>query len=387
MKQTWRWFGPGDPVTLKDIRQAGVEGIVTSLHHVPNGNVWTRSEIRKRIELLSKYDYDWDVVESLPVHKSIKTGNSDRDMYIRNYIRSLENLSDEGVNHVVYNFMALTDWTRTDLDFYEPDGAKTIRYDAVDIACFDIFILKRKDAEKDYDPDTVKEAEKRNAELDRISRKRLIKIILMGLPGTVDDIPLEEFRKKLEIYHRLGKEGLRRNFSWFMEKVLPVAKKLNIILSIHADDPPFSIFGLPRIVSTREDLEYITGAFNSDSNALCFCTGTFGANKSNNVLKMLENFSGRISFVHLRNVKKEPDGSFYESKIFEGSLDMTAIVKLLVIEQKNRGFDCPIPFRPDHGQSVMKDFEQQTYPGYPAIGRLKALAELRGLIKAFEHTL
>lgn len=385
MKQTWRWFGPGDPVSLKEIRQAGAEGIITSLHHISNGEIWPREEIRKRIDELAAEGFKWEVVESLPVHESIKTGAPESDSYIQNYIQSLENLAAEGIDHVVYNFMALTDWTRTDLAYPDTDGAITIRYDAIDLAVFDLFILKRQGAENEYTEKVLELAADRLKGMSADDKEKLTRIILMGLPGTVEDLTIEEFREKLKVYHTLGKEGLRANLTGFLEKVLPVAEKNGMTLSIHGDDPPFSILGLPRIVSDNEDLAYITSQFTSSSNALCLCTGTLGAGTHNNVYSIINNFAERISFVHLRNVELQENGSFFESKLFKGSLDMVMICRSLVLEQNRRGADKPIPFRPDHGQSILNDSERKTYPGYAAIGRLKSLAELRGLFMGLNH--
>lgn len=384
MRQTWRWFGPDDPVSLNEIRQAGAEGIVSALHHVPNGSVWPTGEIRKRKEEIEAAGFRWEIVESVPVHESIKTGAPDRDAYIVNYIVTLQNLAAEGIRHVVYNFMALTDWTRTDLSYADTDGAITIRYDSVDLAIFDLYLLERKGAAEDHLPEIVASAGERYRSMSPEQLQKLSSIVLMGLPGTVEDLPIASFREKLAVYHRLGKEGLRSNLLYFLEKVIPEAELLGITLSIHADDPPMPILGLPRIVSTMEDLEYITSHVKSVANALCFCTGTFGASAGNNVEEMINKFAPKISFAHLRNVKIEDDGSFYESKLFEGSLDMVKIAGILAGEQRRRGTEHPIPFRPDHGQTILQDPERNTYPGYPLVGRLKSLAELRGLFRALE---
>lgn len=382
MKQTWRWFGPNDPISLKEIRQAGAESIITSLHHIPNGEIWPRNEIKKRIDELVTANFTWEIVESLPVHESIKTGEGDRDVYIANYINSLENLAAEGITHVVYNFMALTDWTRTDLNFKDTDDALTIRFDAIDLAVFDLYILKRDASHDDYPATVAESAKVRFESMSELTRDKLTNIVLMGLPGTVEDLTIEEFKEKLKVYHTLGKAGMRENLLFFLRKVIPVAEKLGITLSIHADDPPFSIMGLPRIVSDKDDLEFITSQIDSTSNALCFCTGTLGANPQNNVPEILKTFASKISFAHLRNVKQEEDGSFFESKLFEGSLDMVKIANLLSEEQKRRGTNRPIPYRPDHGQSLINDNERNTYPGYSLFGRMKSLAELRGLFLA-----
>lgn len=384
MKQTWRWFGPEDPVTLMEIRQAGAEAIVTSLHHIPNGNIWTSQEIKKRINELAKYDFTWELVESLPINESIKLGSPERDKWIENYITSLKNIANEGIRLVVYNFMALTDWTRTDLDFHDPDGAKTIRFDMIDLAMFDLYILKRAGSESDYSTRILNLADLRFKSTTKQSRDALSRIILMGLPGTVEDLSLDEFREKLALYHRIGKSGMRDNLVYFLEKVLPVAEQCGLQLAIHADDPPFSILGLPRIVSDSEDLEFITAISGSSSNTLCFCSGTLGAGEKNEVNKLLGKFASNISFVHLRNVKLEENGSFYESKLFEGSLDIIEIAKILSEEEKRRGTMRQIPYRPDHGQAILSDHLKPTYPGYPLIGRLKSLAELRGIFKTLE---
>lgn len=382
LRPTWRWFGPDDPVRLEEIRQTGAEGIVSALHHFPNGAVWTPEEIRKRKNEIEAAGFRWEIVESVPVHEAIKTGAADRDHCISNYVQTLRNLAAEGIRHVVYNFMALTDWTRTDLAYVESDGAITIRYDRVDLAVFDLFILERKAAVKDHPPEIISRAEERYRSMSAEQIKKLSAIVLMGLPGTVEDLPLDDFRKKLEKYHQLGKEGLRKNFLYFLDKVIPEAAQLGITMSLHADDPPMSIFGLPRIVSDADDLEFITSSVTSAANSLCFCTGTFGGSPGNKVEEMISRFAPRISFAHLRNVRIEEDGSFYESKLFEGSLDMVQIAKILAEEQKRRGAGHPIPFRPDHGQAIFQDSERSTYPGYPLSGRMKSLAELRGLFSA-----
>lgn len=380
LKATWRWFGPDDPVSLEDIRQTGAEGIVTSLHHIRAGNPWAPAEIKSRKRKIEAAGFKWEIVESLPVHESIKTGSEEADTYIQHYITSLQNLAAEGIRHVVYNFMALTDWTRTDLKYMDTDGAQTIRYDAVDLAMFDIHILGRKGATEEIPQNLREQAAERYESISEKRIQELSTVVMMGLPGTVEDLAVGDFRDQLKIYSHIGKEGLRKNLAYFLSKVIPEAEKLGITMSIHADDPPWPIFGLPRIVSNREDLEYIMGLHDSPSNRICFCTGTFGASKENDVPAMLQRFAPRISFAHLRNVKQEEDGSFYESKIFEGSLNMTSIIKILLTEQKRRGIDHPIPFRPDHGQVILDDSRRHTYPGYPVIGRLKSLAELRGII-------
>lgn len=384
MRQTWRWFGPDDPVSLQEIRQAGAQGIVSALHHIPNGAAWPAEEIRRRKKEIEAADFRWEIVESVPVHESIKTGARDRDTYIANYIATLQNLAAEGIRHVVYNFMALTDWTRTDLSYTDADGAITIRYDSVDLAIFDLYLLEREGAAGDHLPEVVARAGERYRSMSPDQLEKLSSIVLMGLPGTVEDLPLASFREKLAVYHRLGKAGLRSNLLYFLGKVVPEAERLGITLSIHADDPPMPILGLPRIVSTRDDLEFITSQVPSPASALCFCTGTFGASAGNNVEEMIAAFAPKVSFAHLRNVKVGDDGSFFESKLFEGSLDLVKIARILVDEQHRRGPDHPIPFRPDHGQAILQDQERNTYPGYPLAGRMKSLAELRGLFKALE---
>ncbi|MFC2089865.1 mannonate dehydratase [Bacteroidota bacterium] len=385
LTQSWRWFGPEDPVTLQDIKQAGATSIVSSLHHIPNGDVWTQEEIRKRLDVIQKAGFTWGVVESLPVHEAIKLGTADRDSYMENYIQSLENLASEGLNHIVYNFMALTDWTRTDLYYEDSDGALTISYNHAEIAMFDLFILERTGASADYSEALKQHAAFLYDSLANKEKDRITKTILMGLPGTVEDLSLEVFKQKLEAYRALGKDGLRENFVYFLKSVLPVAEKLKITLSIHPDDPPFTIFGLPRMVSVAEDLAFILKTFPSDSNAITLCTGTFGANPKNKVTEIIDRFADRISFYHLRNVKLEANHCFFESKLFEGSLNMTEIASKILKEQERRGMNDFIPYRPDHGQAILSDPSRNTYPGYPAIGRLKALAELRGLFEGLNY--
>jgi mannonate dehydratase len=384
MRSTWRWFGPGDPVSLKDIRQAGAEGIVSALHHIPNGEIWTRNEIKKRKAEIEAENFTWDVVESLPVHEAIKTGSSNKDSFIEKYKKSLENLAGEGINHVVYNFMALTDWTRTNLNYADTDGAITIRYDHIDLIVFDLFILKRPEARKAYSEGLIKKAYAKFEKMSAKEKSKLTDIILMGLPGTVEDLSINEFQEKLKAYHHIGKAGLRENLAYFLKEILPTAEILGITMSIHADDPPFPILGLPRIASDREDLNFICDLSNSSRNMLCFCSGTLGANHSNYVESLVKEFAPRISFAHLRNVKLQEDGSFFESKLFDGSINMVEIAKSLVEEQKRRKNTNKILFRPDHGQIILDDPDRKTYPGYPAIGRLKSLAELRGIFKALE---
>jgi len=381
-RATWRWFGPDDPVTLEDIPQTGAEGIVSSLHHIKAGDVWSPAEIRSHKRMIEAAGFHWEIVESLPVHESIKVGDSERDKYIENYVTSLQHLADEDIRHVVYNFMALTDWTRTDLVYLDRDDAKTIRYDVTDLAVFDIHILEREQAADETPAEIVKAAAERYSRMHDREIQALAKTILMGLPGTVENLSVRDFQRSLKLYSDMGKEGMRKNLAYFLEQVLPVAEKFGITLSVHADDPPWPIFGLPRIVSNADDLAYIMDLHDSHSSRICFCTGTFGASRDNNVPAMLKRFAPEISFIHLRNVKLEDDGSFYESKIFDGSLDMTGIIRILLDEQERRGADHPIPFRPDHGQVILDDSRRHTYPGYPLIGRLKSLAEIRGIMHA-----
>lgn len=383
LEQTFRWFGPADEVTLNDIKQTGATGIVTALHHIPCGEIWTAEEIRKRKAIIEDAGLKWSVVESVNIHESIKIGEANRDEYIEKYIVSLRNLADNGIKIVCYNFMPVLDWTRTHLDYRLPNGASSLRYDAIALAAFDLFILEREGAKADFSSATQQKA---LAYLEKISleeKNLLCNTIMAGLPGTDEVFTVAEFRGYLERYADVDANKLKQNLYYFLRAIIPEAEKLGIKMCIHPDDPPFSILGLPRVVSTKNDLSDLVNAVPSPSNGITFCTGSLGANLNNDLPKMIYQLGKHIHFLHLRNVQHETDGSFHEGEHLSGSTDMFAVMKAVIREQyrrlKDGREDVAIPMRPDHGHKILDDFNRNTYPGYSIIGRLKGLAELRGL--------
>ncbi|MBS1529593.1 MAG: mannonate dehydratase [Bacteroidetes bacterium] len=391
LEQTFRWYGPNDPVTLKAIGQTGATGIVTALHHIPAGGVWSREEIEKRKHIIQAAGLRWSVVESVNVHESIKTASADRDQYTEKYIETLKNLAKCGIKVVCYNFMPVLDWTRTDIDYRLPNGASALRFHAPALAAFDLYILEREGASSEFSKD---QQEKAKAYLDGINadeKKRLIHNVMAGLPGTKDVLTVDQFKGHLEKYKGIDAAQLKKNLTWFLQTVIPEAENLGVKLCIHPDDPPFPIFGLPRVISKEADLVEVGNACPSPSNGLTFCTGSLGARGDNDLPGMIDRLGAHIHFLHLRNVKREPDGSFYEDNHLEGSSDMYAIMKSVVREQKRRADsgrdDVAIPMRPDHGHKLLDDFNYDTFPGYSAIGRLKGLAELRGLEMGIKKTL
>lgn len=376
LEQTWRWFGPNDVVSLSDVRQAGATGVVTALHHVPPGEVWTVDEIERRKRELEAAGLRWSVVESVPVHEDIKRQTGDCQRYLDHYCRSLENLGRCGVKTVCYNFMAVTDWTRTELAMPMPGGGLALRFDAVDAAAFDLFILERAGAQ--YPDDIHRRAEGRFTRMSADDREKLARVILMGLPGTVKDLTVEEFRARLAEYADIDSDTLRAHHTAFLRQVIPVAEAAGVVLAIHPDDPPFAMFGLPRIASTEADLAAIVNAVDSPSNGITYCTGSLGARGDNDLPGILRRLGDRIHFLHLRAVKREPDGSFFEDDHLAGSSDVVAIMREAIELMSRRG--VRLPMRPDHGHRLLSDLrEPRGYPGYSAIGRLKGLAELRGL--------
>lgn len=376
LKQTWRWFGPQDPVGLQSIRQAGAEGIVTALHHIPHGNTWPKEEIEKRIGELHAAGFEWDVVESVTVHEDIKTRSGDYKKLIANYQETLRNLAASGVRTITYNFMPVNDWTRTSIDHPMKDGSKALYFNWVDLAVFDIHLLKRPHASDSYDSRLVAEAEKRFKSMAAAALEKLAEVILFGIPGEKKR-KLEDMRPLLNKYSGATHEMLRQNLKSFLEAIVPVAEDHGLNMAIHPDDPPFDILGLPRIVSTSEDLRFILEAVPSASNGICFCTGSLGANPANDLPAMVQNVGDRLHFVHLRNVKRDSEGNFFEDDHLAGDTDMYAVVKeVLRVQQR---IQEPIPFRPDHGHQMLDDLNKVTNPGYAAIGRLRGLAELRGL--------
>lgn len=389
MEQTWRWFGPDDVVKLTDARQAGATGIVTALHQIPYGVVWPKEEILRRKALIegdASLGLRWSVVESLPVAEPIKIGEGDLEPLFESYRQSLRNLAACGVDTVCYNFMPVLDWTRTDLHFPQPGGGRALRFDAARFAAFDCFMLERPGAEAAHPPEAVARG---RAWFDRSSeddRKQLLANIMAGLPGAFDRYDIPGLRKMLERYRGMTREGLRENLARFLRAVIPTAEEVGIRMGIHPDDPPRPTFGLPRIVSNADDLAFITGVVDSAANGLTFCTGSLGAGVTNDVPAMAKRFAGKTVFAHLRNVTKEPDGSFFEADHLGGDVDMVSVVTTLLEEQnRRREAGDPrwrIPFRPDHGHELMDDIGKSAFPGYSAIGRLKGLAEIRGVMTA-----
>ena len=377
LKQTWRWFGPNDPVTLRDILQTGAAGIVTALHHIPHGDVWTIDEIEKRKAIIKAAGLTWDVVESVTVHESIKTQTGTYKNYIEQYKQTLRNLSACNINTVTYNFMPVTDWTRTNLDYVMPDGSRALYFNWFDLAVFDIYILKRKNAAADYKEIILAEAEKRFKNYSGPQLQKLSEVVLFGLPGE-KKVTVEGLQASLATYANIDHSVLREHLKYFLQEITPVAAEENIKLAIHPDDPPSDIFGLPRIVSNAGDVDYILSSVDNPANGFCFCTGSFGAGVHNNLIEMIRQIDTRIHFVHLRNTKRDKYGNFFEADHLDGDTDMYAVMKeILAIQQR---INVPVPFRPDHGHEMLDDVNKATNPGYSCIGRMRGLAELRGLM-------
>ncbi len=390
MKHTWRWFGPSDPISLADVRQTGAGGIVTALHHLPNGAVWPVGEIRARQQLIEEAGLTWSVVESVPVHEDVKTGGPRRDEAVANYQQTLRNLAACGLDVVCYNFMPVLDWTRTDLAFPLPDGALALRFDVTALAAFDLFELRRPGAEAWYSASEVERAQELHATLTTDDRAGLRSTILAGLPGSEERYDLEGFRAALARYDDLPEARLRAHLAEFLGAVVPVAEEVGVRMAIHPDDPPRPLFGLPRIVSTATDAQEVLDACPSPSNGLTLCVGSYGSRPDNDVVAMTRRFAKDIHFLHLRNVRLDDDGvGFTEAPHIDGDTDMVAVVAAILTEEARRTgrVDAQIPMRPDHGHVLLDDRSRRTNPGYPLIGRLRGLAELRGVEQATRRML
>lgn len=398
MKQTWRWFGPADLATIDDVVQAGAQGVVTALHHVPNGVVWTPEEIAKRQELVrhrkdgTPSGIEWDVIESLPVSEDIKKQKTDWREHVAHYKTSLRNVAAAGIEVVCYNFMPVLDWTRTALRWPLANGASCMRFDINDFAAFDIHILKRPGAAEDFSPEVVEEAGRRFAGLDEASQKQLARNVTMGLPGSTESMTLDDVRAHLGEYGEISADRLRQHFIDFLSEVVPVAEEVGVRLCCHPDDPPFALLGLPRIMSTAADYQAILDAVASPANGMTLCSGSLGARPDNDLPAIMDQFADKVHFIHLRNVKRDSDalaGSFHEAEHLGGDTDMVALIAAILREETRRKAagraDWEIPFRPDHGQDILDDLNRRSQPGYPTIGRLKGLAELRGIMTALGH--
>lgn len=380
--QSWRWYGPNDLVTLQDIKQAGAQAIVSALHHIPHGEIWSLREIKERKRIIEEAGFEWSVVESVPVHEEIKTRGPLCEKYLENYRQTLMNLSECGLKLVCYNFMPVLDWTRTQLDYELDNGARALLFTWLDLAIFDLFILKREGAESDYDKVLQKVTAKFNA-MSKHDIALLKDNILMGVP-TEGGVTITQLKESIEIYKKIGTDGLRKNLIYFLESIMDTCSSANIKMTIHPDDPPYPILGLPRIVSSKQDLLYIIENVKHASNGICFCTGSLGAGAHNDPVDIIKAVGERVYFAHLRNVLKDDEGNFYESDHLSGDVNMYGVMKELVAINNNR--EQPIPFRPDHGHQLLDDLHKTTNPGYSAIGRLKGLAELRGLEMAIERS-